>query len=104
MPAIDAAPVAVSPVECGRHGFPWAPSGRRSEPWYVVRCSHCGPRFVVHLRDHETGFNIVDYVEDLASGDVLVEDVDGLGDDDSAKAFDRLVARMLAGEPPQPEE
>lgn len=90
--------------ECFRHGFPYTPSGRPGEPWYVVRCSHVGPRFVVHLRDHQTGYNIVDYVEDLPDGEVIVEACGGLDDDASARAFDRLVARMVAGDPPRPEE
>lgn len=93
---------AVRATECTRHGLPWQPTGDWYQPYYVARCSHYGRRFVVDIRNAESGFVIVDYVEDLPDGDVLVE-AHSPASEDVGTCWDRLVARMLADDPPQPE-
>lgn len=88
--------------ECRRHGIPTVPT--TGVPYYVARCAHFGERFVVQINANDSGFIIVDYVEDLPDGDVLVEGhYPGLFDEELDELWQELTARMLANDPPRRE-
>lgn len=77
--------------ECTRH-FTWDKS--HATVAYTVRCMHLGSRFVVEIHSVDSDFVVIDYVEDLPNGDVLVED-------DETGGWDHHVAKMLSGRAPR---
>lgn len=81
--------------ECPRHA-------KRLE---VVRCTHIGERFVVQMQNPETGYVLVDYVEDLPDDGLIIETNDWYHAEPAQldTVWQRAVERMRADDPPVPE-
>lgn len=85
-------------AECTRHGFTHEPTNNPHQPYYVERCSHIGSRFVVQIRSQFSGFVMVDYVEDVPGGDMVIEAHEPT---DADATWDWLNQRMADGDPPK---
>jgi hypothetical protein len=87
--------MTIRPVaDCTRHFV-----DNHNGMYYAHRCMHIGNRFVVEIRSRESGFVVVDYVEDLPNGDVLVEGYDP-NPEYVDRIWERLTGYLLAGCPP----
>lgn len=84
-------------TECPRHRFGSAAT--------IERCCHIGARFVVQATSPRTGYVMVDYVEDLPDGGLVIETNDWY--EPNSEAIDliwqRAVERMRADDPPNAE-
>lgn len=93
--------------ECRRHRLP-SQYDPASGPYYVKRCAHFGERFVVEIKrgDGIIG-GVVDYVEDVSDGEVIVEGHAAVSYEtgqDREGIWEWLVERMMADDPPDPEK
>lgn len=90
-------------TDCARH--PKETNSDDAFAWNYLRCAHVGNRFVVETRNEVIGASHIDYVEDLADGEVAVEPHgsshvhknDSQADRDAI--YNALVARLIAGDP-----
>lgn len=83
--------------ECPRHNF--------GSVGKLIRCCHIGERFVVHAHNPDTGYVMVDYVEDLPNDGLIIETNDWY--EPSPEAIETIwtqaVERMRADDPPNPD-
>lgn len=85
--------------ECQRHkAFPMEYSGDEYKPYILVKCTHIGQRFVVHIKDgnpdRRDEYHTVDYVSDEGSDVQVLVATDYNTLAEANAAYDELVQRM----------